>query len=295
MTNASFNTVLALSIDVEGFAESHAQSVPVAPEYLRPVRCDAEISGNLPIVLELLARHDCRATFFFLGRIARTAPDLVRQVVDAGHEIGCHSLYHRRITGQSPSEFREAVRAAKGHLEETGGQPVIGFRAPDFSIVRDNRWALDELLAAGFAYDSSVVPTNVHDVYGMADVPRGVFRWPNGLLEFPLPVVSILRLALPIGGGGYFRLYPLTWTQWFFRRQALLGIPTVFYIHPYEVGPVAPRLPKLGITRHFRHYVRLGQGCKRLGRLLDRVQFTTMADVLAGIGMLPDGHATRKQ
>jgi polysaccharide deacetylase family protein (PEP-CTERM system associated) len=278
---------LALSVDVEGFAESHAQSVAIPAEELRPERSDAEIARNLDLVLELLARHDCRATFFFLGRIARTAPALVRRVAEAGHEIGCHSLYHHRLTGQSPEEFREAVRAAKAYLEEAGGRPVLGFRAPDFSIVRESCWALDELLAAGFAYDSSVVPTTVHDVYGMADIPRAIFRWPNGLVEFPLPVVRFGRVALPIGGGGYFRLYPLFWTRWFLRRRMRRGVPTVFYIHPYEVGPHAPRLTGLSATRRFRHYVRLGQGYERLGKLLSTVGFTTMADVLVRRGMLP--------
>jgi polysaccharide deacetylase family protein (PEP-CTERM system associated) len=284
MTATSF--AHALTIDVEGFAESHAQSIHVDPALLEPAASNMEIAQNLDVTLELLAQHCCRATFFFLGRIAQSAPELVRRVADAGHEVACHSLFHRRITGQTPEEFRAHLTEAKARLEDACGMPVIGFRAPDFSIVAGDKWALDELVSGGFRYDSSAVPTGLHDVYGMADVPHGIFRWPNGLVELPLPVVRLLGLSFPVGGGGYFRLYPLYFTFRYFRSQARRGSPCVFYIHPYEIGPVAPRLPGLSAARRFRHYVRLGQGRERFSRLLKAVPFSTMSDVLARAGFL---------
>ena len=278
----------ALTIDVEGFAESHAQSVPVDPSLVESGASDREIARNLEVALTLLAERACLATFFFLGRIARSAPGLVRRVADAGHEVACHSLYHRRITGQTPEEFRAHLREAKARLEDAGGKPVTGFRAPDFSIVAGNKWALDELRSCGFRYDSSVVPTGLHDVYGMADVPHGIFRWPNDLVEIPLPVVRLLGLSFPIGGGGYFRLYPLSFTLRYFHNQAKCGAPSVFYIHPYEIGPDAPRLAGLSMARKFRHYVRLGQGRERFTRLLSAIPFATMSDVLTRAEFLTD-------
>ena len=273
-------TVHALTIDVEAFAESHEQSVTIDPALLDAAAMDREIDENLSATLDLLAEHQTTATFFFLGRIGQTAPHLVRRVADAGHEIGCHSLFHRRITGQSEEEFRAQLGEAKDRLQEASGREVIGFRAPDFSITDANRWALDALVEAGFRYDSSIVPTGLHDVYGMRDVPEDIFRWPNGLIEFPLPVMHILGGSFPVGGGGYFRLYPVMVTKRFFRQQAKHGRATVFYIHPYEIGPVAPRLPGLSLTRRFRHYVRLDKGRERLPRLLRAASFGTMADVL---------------
>jgi len=277
----------ALTIDVEGFAESHAESVHVDPALLEPAANDREIRENLAVVLDLLSAHGCRATFFFLGRIAKSAPDLVRQVAEAGHEVACHSLYHRRITGQTPEEFRVDLAEAKARLEDSCGRPVIGFRAPEFSIGGSNRWALDELVACGFLYDSSVVPTGLHDVYGTTDVPRSIFRWPNGLVEFPLPVIRVLGQNIPVGGGGYFRLYPLHLTFCYLRWQARWGSPVVIYLHPFEIGPAAPRLPGLSMARRFRHYVRLGQGHERFSRLLSAVPFATMLDVLARSGFIP--------
>lgn len=284
----ALETTQALTIDVEGFAESHAESVAVDPSLLEPSVSDREIAQNLDVVLALLDEWGCKATFFFLGRIAVTAPELVRRVASHGHEIGCHSLRHLRISGQSPDVFRAHLVEARSRLEDAGGREVIGFRAPDFSIGDGNRWALDALAACGFQYDSSIVPTQLHDVYGMMDVPEQPFRWPNGLVEFPLPVVHVLGLSLPIGGGGYFRLYPLTLTLSFYRKQARRGRPAAFYIHPYEIGLASPRLPGLTFARRFRHYVRLRQGRERLGRLLKSVPFGTMSGVLAQAGYLPE-------
>jgi polysaccharide deacetylase family protein (PEP-CTERM system associated) len=288
MTDNGLSPVVhALSVDVEGFAESHAQSVRVDPGLMESSVSDAEIEANLTTTVELFAEHGCTATFFFLGRIAQTSPQLVKMVADAGHEIGCHSLHHLRITGQSQTKFREDLRAARSALENASGQAVVGFRAPDFSIGAQNLWAFDELWEAGFRYDSSAVPTDIHDVYGMADVSEDIFRWPNGLIEFPLPVTRFLGKSIPVGGGGYFRLFPLWLTRHGFRQSARAGRPAMFYIHPYEIGSVAPRLAGLTLTRRFRHYVRLEKGRQRMGKLLRTIKFTRVVDVLRERGFDP--------
>ena len=284
MSNPS--TICAFTIDVESFAESHRQSVSVPASLLEPARMDEEIVRNLDSCLAFLDQYQVRATFFFLGRIAQTAPQVVRNVASAGHEIGCHSLQHVRISGQTREEFRSELRAARESLEDASGASVIGFRAPDFSIGRSNLWALDELAEAGFRYDSSLVPTRIHDVYGLAGTSKGLFRWPNGIIEFPLPVATILGVGVPMGGGGYFRLFPSAWTRSFFEGRQRRSMPTAFYIHPYEIGTAAPQLPGLSMTRRFRHYVRLTHGTKRLARMMQGVRFTTMADVLVHVGML---------
>jgi polysaccharide deacetylase family protein (PEP-CTERM system associated) len=286
MSPPSNGSICALTVDVEGFAESRVESVPVPSGLLGSQAADFEIAANLDVALELFEQHSCRATFFFLGRIARTAPDLVRRVVDHGHEIGCHSLEHLRITGQTQSVFRAALREAKSSLEDVSGQAVIGFRAPEFSIGTNNRWAFDELAQAGFRYDSSVMPTQVHDVYGMRGTEKGIFRWSNGLVEFPLPTVRFLGADWPVGGGGYFRLFPVRWTCRFYQSRQERADPVAFYIHPYEIGPHAPKIPGLSWLQQFRHYVRQAEGAVRLPPLLSSVAFTTMRDVLTNAGFL---------
>lgn len=280
-------SVCAFTVDVEGFAESHAQSVRVCPEYLDVRLMDEEIARNLEVALELLETFKVSATFFFLGRIAISSPHLVRMVADAGHEIGCHSLEHLRITGQTAERFRADLRKAKAALETASETSVVGFRAPDFSIGPNNLWAFDELVQAGFHYDSSVVSTSIHDVYGMPGDYDRIFRWPNGLVEFPMPTAKVLGVRVPAGGGGYFRLFPASWAVRLFVGRNRRNIPSAFYIHPYEIGPIAPRLPGLSFSRRLRHYIRLHRGVERLTPLLEKIPFTTMSRVLTEAGFLP--------
>lgn len=278
--------VCAFTVDVEGFAESHAQSVHVGPEYLDVRLMDEEIARNLEVALELFAKFKISATFFFLGRIAISSPHLVRMVAEAGHEIGCHSLEHLRITGQTVERFRADLQKAKAALENASETSVAGFRAPDFSIGPNNLWAFDELVRAGFLYDSSVVSTSIHDVYGMPGDHVRIFQWSNGLVEFPMPTAKILGVRVPAGGGGYFRLFPASWTVRLFCSRMRRNIPSAFYIHPYEIGLIAPRLPGLSFSRRLRHYVRLHKGVERLTPLLEKVPFTTMSRVLTEAGFL---------
>ena len=271
----------ALSVDVEGFAESNEESFSIPPSLCAPADRDREVSRNMRVVLDLLASTGTLATFFFLGRIARDDPGLVKETAAAGHEIGCHSEDHRRIFNLVPAEFAASVRAARLRLEDVSGSPVCGFRAPDFSITKASAWALDALQAAGFTYDSSIYPTSLHDVYGIADAPRGIHRTTNGIVEFPLSTVSIMGRAVPFGGGGYFRLYPLAFTEWLIRRENAAGRPCMFYIHPYEVGPAIPSIPGLSRLRRFRHYHNCSSGADRLGFMLRRVAFCPAVQVLS--------------
>jgi hypothetical protein len=90
-------------------------------------------------------------------------------------------------------------------LEDIGGVEVKGYRAPSFSIGRDNLWAQACLSEAGYRYSSSVYPIR-HDHYGMHEAPRFAF-YPEGgcgLLELPVTTVRLFNRNLPAGGGGYF-------------------------------------------------------------------------------------------
>ena len=78
-------------------------------------------------------------------------------MAEQGHEIASHNYHHRRITGLRPSEFREMVMRSKKALEDASSSPVLGFRAPDFSITKQSLWALDVLHETGFAYDSAAM------------------------------------------------------------------------------------------------------------------------------------------
>jgi len=283
-SRARIEVTNAMTVDVEGFVESNRQSFDIPLRYIDSLTEDNEVKTNVAALLELLDEMRIRATFFFLGRIGRDLPGLVRQVADLGHEIGSHSYDHLRVFEMERKDFREAASRSKQELEDAAGVPVLGFRAPDSSIRRSSQWAVDELLEAGFAYDSSLYPIGANDVYDVLGAPHHIHRHPNGLVEFP---VSFLGRRLPFGGGGYFRLYPLAVTAGLIRRQNNRREPCMVYIHPYEVGPVIPKIVELSLYRRFRHYHGCKNGARRMRRLLAQFRFAPAIGVLRSGGWLP--------
>jgi len=239
---------------------------------------------NTRRILNLFERHGAKGTFFFLGWVADHFPSLVREVQAKGHELACHSYWHRRVCSLTPSEFREDVRISKDAIEQAAGVPVCGYRAPSWSINRDSFWALDVLSEEGFLYDSSIYPIR-HDLYGIPDAPRFAYVYPcrNGaeLTEVPPPTVRIAGFNLPGAGGGYFRLFPFSYTEWvFWHFEQHYKKPVVTYFHPWEFDPEQPRIPAR-IRSRFRHYTNLAIAEKRLGLLLQRHLFQPIAKALA--------------
>jgi len=268
------------SIDVEGFIESNLQSFHIDNKYVSRSEETYEIQTNVNSFLAYLDSEGIKATFFFLGRIAEDIPRIVRETAECGHEIACHSNTHVRVFGQTKEEFRQGLECARKTLEDVSGREVCGFRAPDFSITKSNLWALDVLMETGFKYDSSICPTGIHDVYGIGDADPFIHRMKNGLVEFPVSVINIFGKRIPFGGGGYFRLYPITVTRFFADRVNDLGQPWMIYVHPYEVGPVIPGVTCLSPYRRFRHYYNCSNGQDRLKQLIRNYRFCTAADIL---------------
>jgi polysaccharide deacetylase family protein (PEP-CTERM system associated) len=233
-------------------------------------------------LLDELARFDVKATFYVVGETARRNKALVRAMVEAGHEVGSHSWDHRRVHNLTPATFREDVRKSRDVLEQITGQPVRGYRAPTFSVVRQTAWAIDVLAEQGFAYDSSIYPV-WHDRYGVPRAPRAPFRvrgTTHELLELPPVTLRLLRTNLPVGGGGYFRLLPLCFMKWGLRQVARRCEPAVamLYFHPWEFDPDQPRLP-LSRLRRFRTYVGIHRTRGRLRGLLEGRRFARAIDV----------------
>ncbi|MHB8899029.1 MAG: XrtA system polysaccharide deacetylase [Thermoguttaceae bacterium] len=233
-------------------------------------------------LLDLLARHETLATFFILGWTARRFPQLVRRIAAAGHEIASHGYWHRLVYNQTPDEFRHDICDSRDLLADLLGRPITAYRAPSFSITHRSAWALEILVEEGFTIDSSIFPIR-HDRYGMPDAePRPHLRHtPSGaLLEFPPAVLRLGRLNLPIGGGGYFRLYPYRFTAACLRRmQRQPNAPIMFYVHPWELDAAQPRLPAGTPISRWRHRVNLARTESKLNRLLDDFPFTTLTAV----------------
>lgn len=270
----------ALTVDVEDYFQ-----VSSFEPYIGQARWDdysSRVVPNTQRILRLFEAQQVRATFFVLGWVAQRFPDLVRQIVDQGHELGCHSYAHRLIYQMTPDQFRADLVLARDLLQQAAGTPVLSFRAPSFSITRQSLWALDILAEEGFRYDSSIFPV-YHDRYGIPDALPGIhrIRTPAGTLwEFPPTVVRLGPVNLPVSGGGYFRLYPVGWTIRLLRRVVRQGRPFVFYVHPWEVDPDQPRLKLASRLSRFRHYVNLASTQRKLQRLLGQFDFAPMGEIM---------------
>ena len=258
----------AMTIDVEDYFQVSAFAPHIARDQWDHLPCRVE--RNMERILALLDDRQVKATFFTLGWIAKRYPRIVRAIVDNGHELASHGYLHLRASDQNPDEFREDVTHSKHLLEDLGGQPVIGYRAPSFSIGSNNLWALDTLLEAGYRYSSSIYPIK-HDHYGMPDAPRFKFHphGQGGLVELPATTVNLFGRNLPAGGGGYFRLLPYNLSRWLMRRvNHADGQPCIFYFHPWEIDPEQPRQTNIGARTRFRHYVNLSRTESRIRALL---------------------------
>jgi len=271
-----------LSVDVEDYfqVEAFANEIPRATWG----DWSSRVVGNTRTILNLFERHGAKGTFFFLGWVANRFSGLVRDVQAQGHELACHSYWHRRVCSLTPSQFREDVRISKDAIEQAAGVPVCGYRAPSWSINKDSLWALDILGEEGFLYDSSIYPIR-HDLYGIPDAPRFsyIHQCDNGiqLTEVPPPTVRIAGFNLPGAGGGYFRIFPFSYTEWVFQVfEQHYRKPVVTYFHPWEFDPEQPRI-SAGFKSKFRHYTNLGVAEKRLGLLLQRHLFQPIAAALA--------------
>ena len=242
---------------------------------------ESRVARGVDHILEALARHAATGTFFVLGWIAKHHPDVVKRIATAGHEVASHGWGHRRVTTISRDEFRESVRSSKSVLEDLVGAPVLGYRAPSFSIVKGREWALDILIEEGYVYDSSLFPIR-RPGYGYASgdrYPYRINRSAGVLHEFPPATVRWLGQTLPAGGGAYFRLLPFALVRLALRDAASRGVSGTFYLHPWEVDPDQPRLPVGPLTR-LRHYGGLGRSARRLERLLTEFRFTAMRSAL---------------
>lgn len=264
----------ALTIDVEDYYMVSGFADVVKFEDWH--KYESRVERNTIKLLEILDEYKVKATFFILGWIAEKNPALVKDIHNSGHEVACHSYNHRLVYDLTPEEFREDIRRAKGILEDITGRPVIGFRAPSYSITGLTFWCLDVLHELGFRYDSSIFPIH-HDRYGIPNYRRFphciLGEGENALWEFPLSTLRWGKMNIPIAGGGYFRLFPYSFVRWGIRRiNEKEQAPAIVYLHPWEIDPSQPRVNGSWLSR-FRHYVNLGKTESRLRRLLRDFQF----------------------
>lgn len=278
----------ALTIDVEDYYQVSAfeRTVRFAdwPEYA------SRVERNTHRLLDILDEHRAKATCFVLGWEAAQRPGLVRDIAARGHEIASHGYRHRLVYSMTPAECRDDILRSKLLLEDITGAPVLGFRAPSYSIVPESLWCLDVLIGLGFQYDSSIFPIH-HDRYGIPSAPRFahvVTRRDGRIIELPPSTVRRFGMNWPVAGGAYLRVLPGWALRAGIRRiNESEAQPAIVYLHPWELDPDQPRMAG-SVGSHLRHYTNLHKTEARLRRLLQEFSFGTARDVLATHRLLSD-------
>ncbi|MBI5865853.1 MAG: DUF3473 domain-containing protein [Planctomycetes bacterium] len=273
----------AISVDVEDWLQAVVDSrLPLSERFC----------ANTHKVLDAFARRNVKGTFFVLGLAAEKAPGLVREIQAAGHEVQSHGYGHEIVNKITPDRFKADVERSRKLLEDLTGQAITAYRAPAFSITRANLWALDVLVEAGVTCDSSVFPIRLPR-YGIDGAPWHPHRLraPNGglLTEVPVATYRFAGRRVPLGGGGYFRLFPYFVIRNCIRQLNAAGHSGTIYMHPYEYNP--DELSEIEYPISWR--TRLHQGLGRRGfpgkvdRLMREFRFGRMCDVIAEAGELP--------
>jgi polysaccharide deacetylase family protein (PEP-CTERM system associated) len=281
MKSADIPILNAMTVDVEDYY--HVSAFERSIDRNRWHEYDSRVVRNTHKILDILDQHQTHATFFVLGWIAERWPELVREIHRRGHEIGSHSYWHRLIYSQTPEEFRNDLRRSRDLLQDAIGAPVRAHRAPSFSITQNSLWAFDILSEEGFVIDSSVFPIH-HDRYGIPNARPDIhqIQTPSGeLWEFPMSVTRFAKMNFPVGGGGYFRLYPVQWTIHMLSRiNREEHRSFLCYIHPWELDPEQPRLKAGSWLSRRRHYVHLSSTASKLEILLKTFRFGPLGSFL---------------
>ena len=240
------------------------------------------VERNCAAILDMFAKADVKATFFTLGWVAQRHGALMRQIVDAGHEIASHGWDHERVFRLDSKSFAADLERSRKVIEDAAGVEITGYRAPSFSIDSRTPWAYMVLAEQGFKYSSSVAPI-AHDHYGWREAPRCAFKplpW-SDLIEIPVTPAHFAGRRLAAGGGGFFRVLPYGFSRWAIRQVNTRDQrPAVFYFHPWEIDPNQPRVTGASLRSKVRHYTNLSVMAEKLEQLVHEFEWSRM-DILA--------------
>lgn len=268
------------SIDVEDWF--NLLNVPTAPRIEEWDLLPSIVEKDFLKLLDILDSFNVKATCFFLGYVAKRFPHLVSEAKRKGNEVASHGFYHLPVDKMQPREFYDDLQNCKSLLEDVSGDSVIGFRAPAFTVTKDNPWFFDVLAEAGFMYDSSVFPASRFFVGGMKEANLSPFRLDlsNGtIVEFPISVVKIFGFRICFFGGGYLRLFPYWMIKHFSKKVEAESRPIVFYVHPREIDPKHPRL-KTSLLRSFLNYYNIKSTERKIMNILKDFNFVTFNELL---------------
>jgi polysaccharide deacetylase family protein (PEP-CTERM system associated) len=270
-----------MSVDVEEWFH-----IPTGLDNILPIdqwdQATQRVQEVIPQLLDLFDKNKVKSTFFFLGWIAEKHPNLVKETLRRGHEIATHGYSHRLIYNQTSKEFNEDVYRAKSIIENLTGRPVLGYRAPGFSITPETEWAFDILMEQGFRYDSSIFPgerfLGHHNNFNKE--PVIVTSGGREIIEFPQTLVDFGLFRFSFFGGGYFRLFP----AFFIKMMSGIIIknkrPLIFYIHPRDIDTLQPKL-HYPLLKEIRHYINISKTEEKLNSITQSLRFSSFEHVMS--------------
>ena len=250
-------------------------------KYIKKTDHELSVVNGIDKILDLLTTHDTYATFFMVGELIESRPELIDKILDNGHEIGFHTMYHDRL--DSMNNKQKFVEELKKFAKLTSKKSK-GFRAPSFSLNNSSAWAIDALVENGYQYDSSIVPAKTK-LYGMPNAELKPYKITskdleknneNGkIIEFPLLTRKFFNYSIPVAGGFFIRLLPLRWIETAIKNNENKKIPSTFYIHSWELTPEYMKKIPLSKIDNFITYHNLEKTSRRLEKLLKKFEFTS--------------------
>lgn len=268
-----------LSIDVEDWFQVENLKQAINKESWD--KYISRVERNINLILALLDQRKTKATFFILGWIAKRHPQLIKNIYNEGHEIGCHGYGHEIVSNLSQEKFKQDVSLTKNILEDLIGEKVIGYRAPNFSITD---WSLDILFSLDFEYDSSFFPIAAHGRYGKlknVTVPnKAIFELRKGFYQVMLSYLNLGGFRIPWSGGLYFRLIPYEIFKSGIKKITQQKGLYVFYIHPWEFDPEQPKVNNIKLNYKLRHYSNLKTTELKFKKLLNDFNFYRIRDAI---------------
>lgn len=268
-----------LTIDIEDWF--HILDIGSMPSIQDWHKLESTVTKNTQVILDLLNKYHTKGTFFVLGWVAEHFPDLVREIARQGHEIGTHGYSHELIYNLTPNEFRRDVVRSLEVLERITSLPILGYRAPGFSIANSSLWALDILVELGLQYDASIFPMNRN--HGGLPGFSGDAVWlttaeGNKILEIPVTPTTLFNKKVYLFGGGYFRLAPYAAIAAGIEQLNNQGKPALVYLHPREFDPQHPKL-KMNPYRSFTSYVNLHKTHYKFERMIQDFKFNSIEKI----------------
>lgn len=238
-------------------------------------KLECRIYEGVDRILDSLDERNLKGTFFIVGWLAENHPAVIQKIANAGHQIGCHTYQHDLLTTFDKKALFEDTKKAKSLIEDAIGKEINAFRAPAFSITKDNLFAFDVLGELGFTIDCSIFPTK-RDFGGMPDYsasePRIIEHNGHQFKEFPINPATVLGKEIVFSGGGYFRLFP----YWMIKKLTSSQDYTMTYFHPSDFDPNQPDMPHLSTRQRIKNKIGLKSAYGKYLKYLDDFDFVNL-------------------